>query len=274
MKHKNYPIKKTTYKSWDEVFENPKYIKLEKFQTGTVILNRKGTLNPEHPLAQNMKDEEVEVPIFAYWIQHEEQGDYLLDAGLDKSYHLDPYGGIKNPLADQFIQKKDQNIKFHLEKKRIQLKAVFLSHSHPDHIAGIRELPKNIPYIIGKCEFNEYTLEDYGNFLKNLKILYEIDFSKIDEIPPLGPSVDLLGDGSLWAIFTPGHTPGHISFLVNGFNGPIFLTMDACFIHENIEKKIAPSSYTWNIKLAQKTLEKIIKFLKKYPQVKVHCGHE
>lgn len=55
---------------------------------------------------------------------------------------------------------------------------------------------------------------------------------------------------------------------------PILLTMDACFINENIEKKIAPSSYTWNIKLAQKTLEKIIKFLKEYPQVKVHCGHE
>ena len=50
--------------------------------------------------------------------------------------------------------------------------------------------------------------------------------------------------------------------------------MDACFIHENLEKKVAPSSYTWNVKLAQKTLEKIIQFLKEYPQVKVLCGHE
>ncbi|MGA2675456.1 MAG: MBL fold metallo-hydrolase [Methanobacterium sp.] len=274
MKHKNYPLKKNTFKSWDKVFENPRPIKLEEFQTGSVIINKKGAINPEHPLAQDIKDEKLEVPILAYWIHHEGQGDYLLDAGLDKSYYQDPHGGIKNPLADEFIQKKDQNIKFHLEKKRIQLKCVFLSHLHPDHIAGIRELPKKIPYIIGKGEFNEYKPDDFGNFLKNLKILYEIDFSKIDEIPPLGPSVDLLGDGSLWSIFTPGHTPGHISFLVNGFNGPIFLTMDACFIHENIEKKIAPSSYTWNIKLAQKTLEKIIRFLKEYPQVKVHCGHE
>jgi N-acyl homoserine lactone hydrolase len=274
MKHKNYPLKKNPLKSWDKIFKNPQPIKLEEFQTGTVIINKKGTLNPEHPLAQNIKDEELEVPILSYWIHHDEQGNYLLDAGLDKSYYQDPHGGIKNPLADEFIQKKDQNIKFHLDMKRIKLKAVFLSHLHPDHIAGIRELPKNIPYIIGKGEFNDNNTDDYENFLKTLKILYEIDFSKIDAIPPLGPSVDLLGDGSLWAISTPGHTAGHISFLVNGFNGPVFLTMDACFIHENIEKKIAPSSYTWNIKLAQKTLEKIIKFLKEYPQVKVHCGHE
>ncbi len=275
MEHKKYPLKNNTMKSWMEVFENPQPITLkEKFQTGTVIINKKGTLNPEHPLAQDIKDEELEVPILAYWIQNEKQGDYLLDAGLDKSYYQDPRGGIKKPLADEFIQKKDQNIKFHIEKKKIQLKGVFLSHLHPDHIAGIRELSKNIPYVIDKNEFKEYKPENYGNFLKNLKILYEIEFSKINEIPPLGPSVDLLGDGSLWAISTPGHTPGHISFLINSYNGPIFLTMDACFIQENLEKKVAPSSYTWNVKLAQRTLEKIIRFLKEYPQVKVVCGHE
>jgi glyoxylase-like metal-dependent hydrolase (beta-lactamase superfamily II) len=41
----------------------------------------------------------------------------------------------------------------------------------------------------------------------------EIDFSHATEIPPLGPSVDLLGDGSLWAILTPGHTHGMFLFL-------------------------------------------------------------
>ena len=53
-----------------------------------------------------------------------------------------PHGGIKNPLADEFIQKKDQNIKFHLEKKGIKLNAVFLSHLHPNHIAKSENYPK------------------------------------------------------------------------------------------------------------------------------------
>ena len=36
MKHKNYPIKKNPFKSWDKVFENPKPIKLEEFYTVTL----------------------------------------------------------------------------------------------------------------------------------------------------------------------------------------------------------------------------------------------
>jgi glyoxylase-like metal-dependent hydrolase (beta-lactamase superfamily II) len=274
MKKIIFSLKKNSFKNWEEVLDNPKPITLEKFQTGTVIINKKGTLNPEHPLAQDIKDEELDVPILAYCIHHKEYGDYLLDAGLDYSYYHDPLGGIKEPHADEFIQKKNQNISFHLEKRRIDLKGVFLSHLHPDHIAGIRELPKNIPYVMGKGEFKEYKPEIYGNFLKNLSIIYEIEFSRANEMPPLGPSVDLLGDGSLWAIWTPGHTPGHMSFLVNSFNNPVLLTMDACFIHENLEKAVAPSSYTWDVEKAQQTLEKIIDFLNKYPQVKVLCGHE
>jgi N-acyl homoserine lactone hydrolase len=86
--------------------------------------------------------------------------------------------------------------------------------------------------------------------------------------------VDLLGDGSLWAIHTPGHTPGHSSFLVNGLEGPVLLAMDAAFIPENLEMGVAPSDYTWNVDLAQKSLEKIIEFLGEYPQVRVVAGHE
>jgi glyoxylase-like metal-dependent hydrolase (beta-lactamase superfamily II) len=91
---------------------------------------------------------------------------------------------------------------------------------------------------------------------------------------PLGPSVDLLGDGSLWAIHTPGHTPWHVSFLLNGMDGPILLTIDAAFIHENLERGVAPSDYTEDVVKVQETLEKIIEFLKMYRQVRVGTGHE
>jgi len=73
---------------------------------------------------------------------------------------------------------------------------------------------------------------------------------------------------------TPGHTPGHISFLVNGMEGPVLLAMDAAFIHENLERGVAPSDYTWDVEMAQDTLEKIIEFLREYPQVRVGAGHE
>jgi N-acyl homoserine lactone hydrolase len=274
MKIKQFRIKKSTKKSWVEVFQNPRPVTIESFVTGTVNINRRGTINTKHPKAGYIKDEILNVPIMVHLAHHDELGDYLLDAGLDKLYTDDPYGGIKGEFADKFFQGQNENILFQLDCKKIIPKAVFLSHLHSDHIAGIRELPKNIPYLVGKGEIEQYQPEICGNFLKDLETLYEIDFSKLEKMQPLGYCADLLGDGSIWAVSTPGHTKGHISYLINGLEGPTFLTMDACFIQDNLKLKIAPSDYTWNIEMAQKSLDMILEFLAAHPEVRAICGHE
>jgi N-acyl homoserine lactone hydrolase len=274
MKKKEFKIKKSELKSWKEIFQNPRDITLESFKTGCVKINRRGTINIKHPNAGHIKDQILCVPIISHLIKHNEFGNYLIDAGLDVTYTNDTHGGVKGKFADEFFQEKNENIGYHLEKKGIKLKSIFLSHLHPDHIAGVRELPKEIPYIVGKGELESYQPELYGDFLKDIDTLYEIEFSKLNEIPPLGPSGDLLGDGSLWAISTPGHTKGHISYLINSLDTPIFLTMDASFINDNLKLKIAPCDYTEDINLAQKTLEQICEFLLEYPEVKVISGHE
>ncbi|MBZ2166112.1 MBL fold metallo-hydrolase [Methanobacterium spitsbergense] len=274
MKIKEFKIKKSAQKSWSEIFQNPRDIILESFKTGSVKINRRGTINIKHPHAGYIKDQILNVPIISHLIKHNVFGNYLIDAGLDAMYTYDPYGGVKGKFADEFFQEKNENIGFHLKNNRIKLEGIFLSHLHPDHIAGVRELPKEIPYIVGKGEIEQYQPEIYGDFLKDIDTLYEIDFSILNEIPPWGPCADLLGDGSLWAISTPGHTKGHISYLINGLDGPILLTMDASFISDNLRLKIAPCDYTEDITLAQKTLEQICEFLLEYPEVKVLSGHE
>jgi len=274
MKIKTFPFEKSDHETWDEVFQNPQPITVESFKTGAVVINRRGTINPNHPLAPVMVDEELEVPILAHWVHHEQKGDFLLDVGLDSSYCNDPCGGLKGTAVDEYQQGEDENIAYHLAKHNIKPKMVFLSHLHSDHTAGLRELPKDITYVTGKGEYSKYQIEVHGDFLEGLDELYEIDYTHAQQMPYLGFSVDLLGDGSLWAIHTPGHTPGHSSFLINGLDGHIFLTMDAAFIHENLETGVAPSDYTWDVAMAQETLEKILIFLKVYPQVRVGSGHE
>jgi len=274
MKLREFPYKKRKNIEWEEVFQNPRHISVHSFKTGSVIINRKGTINPDHPSTINIIDKEMEVPILAHWVHHDKKGDFLLDTGLDASYAMNPKGGLDGTDVDEFQQKKGENIAKHIKQNGIHLKMVFLSHLHADHAAGVRELPKNIPYVIVKGEYGEYHPEIHGDFLEGLEELYGIDFTQANYMPPLGPSVDLLGDGSLWAILTPGHTPWHVSFLVNSIDGPILLAMDAAFIHENLELGVTSSDYTWSVEKAQETLEKIIEFLKVYPQVKVGLGHE
>ncbi len=269
---KEFDFKKSGIQSWDEVFSHPQPLTLKIIKTGSVVINRRGTINPVHPNAVNVPSEDLEVPILSYLVRHEEQGNYLLDAGLDASYHIDSRGELEGSDVDKFYQGLNENIAIHL--KGIKLKGVFFSHLHADHAVGQRELSKNIFYVVGKGEYDDYRPDVHGDFLDGMQTLYEMDFSQADVILPMGPSVDLLGDGSLWAISTPGHTQGHISFLVNGLDGPVFLTMDTAFIRENLERRVAPGDYTWDVEMAQETLEKIIKFLKMYPQVRVGPGHE
>ncbi|MBI4813911.1 MAG: MBL fold metallo-hydrolase [Methanobacterium sp.] len=274
MKLRTFQYEKGRKHSWIKVFQNPCHVSVLSFQTGTVVINTKGTINPDHPRARDIPDPELEVPILAHWVHHEEKGDFLLDVGLDVSYFKDPCGGLEGTDVDEYQQGENENIAYHIQKNRINLEMVFLSHLHSDHVAGVRELPKTIPYVTGKGEYNEYQPEIHGDFLEGLEELFEIDYAQARDMPFLGSSVDLLGDGSLWAIHTPGHTPGHSSFLVNGMDGPVLLAMDAAFIRENLKLGVAPSDYTWNVKVAQETLEKILTFLRLYPQVRVGPGHE
>lgn len=285
MKKESFKIRKSEKRSWDEIFENPRPISVKSFITGKVVISKRDALNPDHEEAGIIEDELLEVPVLAHWIHHAKFGDYLVDTGLDSSFHDDPHGNMKGLLAKLFIKAKifvdeykqveNQNIGRHIKKNRIKLNGVFFTHLHSDHMAGTRELPKNIPYMVGKGEkYREYKPFFYGDYLKGVEKLYEIDFKHAHNIPILGPCVDIFGDGSLWAISTPGHTKGHISFLINSVKWPILLAGDVCFIESSIKNGIGPGSYTIDVKTNQKSLDKIIRFKNKYPEVKVICGHE
>lgn len=273
MKINGYALKRSTFNSWNAVFQQPSPIEIHSYQTGSVVIDLEGTLNPDHPNSPGLTGT-LEVPIMAHLLSHNLLGNFLLDAGLDKSYYHDPYGGIETPLKEEFTQDKNQNIGYKLGDKSSKLEAVFLSHLHSDHIAGLRDLPNDVPVVVGKNEIENYQPELYGDFLADVKTVYELDFLNSDTIQPIDSCADLLGDGSLWAISTPGHTAGHISYLVNGLTGPTLLTMDAAFIPQNILYKVAPSDYTWNPNEAQRSLDRLCNFLEMFKGIEDITGHE
>ena len=59
-------------------------------------------------------------------------------------------------------------------------------------------------------------------------IMNQIDFSEGQDMPIIGKCVDIMGDGSFWAISTPGHTKGHISYLIKGKETQALVTGDVC----------------------------------------------
>lgn len=290
MKREPFPVKQASRKTWEDVFKHPGPITVESFVTAEATLKKEGTLNLDHPKAAALRtgSSKLKAPVLAHWVRHKEFGDYLIDAGMDASYHKKPYGRYRGILVRIFmgknIQKKGRDIYSRIKEKQITLKGIFFTHLHFDHIAGAIDLPKDMPvqYAAGKGEkyftVNKKFLFRSPDFLGAVETLYEIDFSDNNavDMPVIGKSVDIFGDGSLWAISTPGHTPGHMTFLVNGKSdkNPVLLTGDACLLKQGFDGGIGPGKYSSDIEGAQKSLDKLIAFAQKYPQVKVVCGHQ
>jgi glyoxylase-like metal-dependent hydrolase (beta-lactamase superfamily II) len=110
--------------------------------------------------------------------------------------------------------------------------SILLTHDHPDHAGSARELaqmwkclvwvhPDELPLVLGDVS----TFHKYANPLDRWVILPFLRLmgpsraesmvsraSFKDVARPFDPSVDLPGLPDWEAVFTPGHTPGHVAF--------------------------------------------------------------
>jgi glyoxylase-like metal-dependent hydrolase (beta-lactamase superfamily II) len=278
MKREDFAFNADSKANWDDVLGNPASIELHTFETGKTTVSLSGMMNLKHPKAETRQNEKIKVPVFAHLIRHERRGDFLIDCGLDTSYQRHPYGTMKGLLVKVVLgescQEAGQDIATRLREKGIEIKGVFLTHLHFDHVAGTLDLRKDIQYVVGKGErYLNIRFLYSGNHLQGVETLYEIDFSQASEMPILRLCADIFGDGSLWAIPTPGHTRGHVSFLINGCERAALVAGDACSLEEEFVRGIGPGSYSSDVEMAQKSLDKLIEFVAQYPQVQVVCGH-
>ena len=267
------------YSNWDDIFQNPQPITMDTYSTGIMETTLSGIVNLEHENAQGLEDAVIEIPVNVSVIQHEEFGVHLIDAGLDASYVDNQYGTIRGLRVKSFLgkgsQEPGQHITAILEKENIQLQGVWLTHLHPDHTAGIVDLPKDIPYVAGKGErYINFRFIIHTEHFAGIDQLYEIDFSEGIDLPPFGKSIDIFGDGSFWAIASSGHSKGHILYLINGVDEQVLFTGDAINIGLQFEKNIGSGTYSSDVEKSQEVVEQIISFKELYPEVDLVFGHD
>lgn len=267
-------------KSWNEILQNGsskiKYVKT--ITSGYVKLKLDGCINSKYHHENNLDDTSFYKPVVSHLIFHSDYGYFIIDAGLDDSFTNNSYGSQKGiklfEVGSRFKQQSGMTVANYIRNHNITLSGIFLTHLHIDHICGIINLDDKIPiYFYYKEKSMDLKPYYYGEYFKNkqnLKILTEETFTKM---PIVGLTQDIFNDNSLYAIHTPGHTPGHLSYLINSDNQKILITGDVFYINESVKYEIAPSAYMNNIKQAQKTLNKILKFRKKY-NIKLIAGHE
>ena len=274
-----YITPEASYNNWEEILSHPKQITIKTYSTGTMQSPLSGIVNLKHEKAKDIQDESLDLPVVVGVIQHQKHGSYLIDAGLDASYTHNPYGTLRGFMVKRFLGKGNQepnnDVSSILNDNNIKINGVFLTHLHFDHTAGIVDLPKNIPYVVGKDEvYTNFRYFFQTDHLDDLEYLYEINFSTGVDLPPFGKSIDLFGDGSFWAISSSGHSKGHVLYFINGVDEKVLVTGDACNNQFQFDTEIGPGTFSSDVDQAQKVLDSIVVFKKKYPEVKLVFGHD
>src|SRR6185437_3838336 len=107
----------------------------------------------------------------------------------------------------------------------------FLSHLHEDHIGGLADLT-HADLLVSAAEWAELSRPgpELRGFLRNHIQLPGLKWHRVSPEPAADPrlapfteSLDVMGDGSLVLLPTPGHTAGSMSLLVRRAGRPPLL---------------------------------------------------
>jgi N-acyl homoserine lactone hydrolase len=154
-------------------------------------------------------DERVRLPVPAYLVETAEHR-ILVDTGLHPRAAADAAGyyGASEAMG---LFSLDQEAAIADQVDLATVSMVVLTHLHWDHAGGLPLVPPSVPVVVQRSEWeaghdraavarNFYAPRDYAGGDRRV-VLVDGDH-------------DLLGDGSIELLLTPGHTPGHQSVRV------------------------------------------------------------
>lgn len=164
--------------------------------TAPASLIRRG--EPEGPM--------LRFPVPAYLIETDEQR-ILVDTGLHPRAAADARTHYEGADVTNFFSfEQDQSIAEQVDLDSLTM--VVVTHLHWDHAGGLALVPTSVPMVVQRREW------DAGQDREQVKRNFYLprDYADDDRrVVLVDGDHDLLGDGSIELLLTPGHTPGHQS---------------------------------------------------------------
>lgn len=165
-----------------------------------------------------------------YLVKHA-KGWFLWDTGIADSVAAMPNGLVPaDPKAVTW--RRPKTLASQLEQLGVKpddVKAMAVSHTHPDHSGNVELFPQAVLYV----QKAEYDWPGANN---------EARFKPSHPVEQLAGDKDVFGDGSVTILSTPGHTPGHQSLLVKlPKTGAVILSGDAVHFRDNWDNRRVPS---------------------------------
>jgi glyoxylase-like metal-dependent hydrolase (beta-lactamase superfamily II) len=194
----------------------------------------------------------VPLPVGAFLLHHPEAGPVLVDTGVGLAAAQDlrgSFGRLNGAFFRALRTSPGQTLGAQLRARGVDPAAVgrvVMTHLHADHTSGMAELP-SARFTVGAAEWPAATARGAaraGFVASHLPDRARVDLVDLDAagVPSagFGRTVDLLGDGSIRLVATPGHTPGHLSVLVRTAGRDVLLVGDALYTVANLEEGRLP----------------------------------
>lgn len=185
------------------------------WMTAPAGLWRAGDEPPERP---------VRLPVPVYLVESESER-ILIDTGLHPAAVVDPeaHYGVPGALSG-FGLEQEQSIADQVDLSTVTL--VVLTHLHFDHAGGLSLVPSSVPVVVQRAEWEA----GHDRAAAERNFLLPADYAGVEPVLVDGDH-DLLGDGSVQLLSTPGHTPGHQSVRI----GNLVLAADVAYFSGGLD---------------------------------------
>jgi N-acyl homoserine lactone hydrolase len=175
-------------------------------------------------------DEQLRFPVPAYLVETETER-ILVDTGLHPAAVADSEAHYGRPHAfGPFSPEQEASIADQVELTTIT--RVVLTHLHFDHVSALALIPEAVPLVIQRTEWEAGHDDDavQRNFF------LPQDYAGDRPVELVDGDHDLLGDGAIRLLLTPGHTPGHQSVQV----GSVIIGGDVTHFSSGLDDRRLP----------------------------------
>lgn len=267
-------------------------MRLTPLLTGTCIapepwLHREeGRLAQLHALGIRVRSEQwLRVPVQAFLVEHPHAGTMLIDTGFHASVAAAPresLGRLGSRVFKDIEMTPAQSVPAQLRalgRDPGDIRTIVITHLHLDHASGVSEFP-GATFVLSHREWEAAV--DQGQLHGYVKRQFDhafdwrtIDFEGGDAggHATFGRVVDLLGDGSVRLVFTPGHTHGHLAVLLRLRERDALVCGDAVYTLRAFRESHPPArledEHRW-----RRSLRELQLYVREHPDTLVIPGHD
>jgi N-acyl homoserine lactone hydrolase len=215
------------------------------------------------------------LPIPAFLVEHPQAGPILIDTGMHEQAATDVGAALGRVAKLLFTIEMEPEWAVAARVRALgvdpaDIGLIVMTHLHYDHAGGLAQLPHATVLV----DEREWAAAEGGSLTAGYMAHLFPPRMDWQTLPGDADEIDLLGDGSIRLLSTPGHTPGHRSVVCRLAGGrELLLTADAAYAQRTLDESLTPL-LTWDDDAYRASLARLQGWIAEHPGAPVVPGHD